>query len=320
MFKPASKNQNDISSEFLEENFKNIFVTSNGFTFSPKDRPSASSSMCQRQVALNMKANAHFIQQPPTLNTYAQIGNTIEKIALAKYKEARQLIVSQWKLPTRLTNRGVDVGGIIDAIVNINDQVVLIDIKTIGVVDSEPYLPLDHSEISALLQGSEVTIQPNDNRIKNTVEKGAKESHFSQLQIYAAITGLDTVFIQLLSRRVQDKYSFTDGAPSVRFVSVPTDDAVLEKRIAVVIFGNECAKRNILPDKLYGIKKTHCADAFCPFQKLCWDGEHIPHSLEPVDDDTLKAIKKESIQKAREYISDRPNRLDITMELLKVKK
>lgn len=311
MFQNISSNL--ISTNYLENNFKKLY-SNKGFS-RQSARPSASSSLCPRQIALQINVPPRPIEVLPTLSDYADLGNVIEKNALDRYRKAGQLYLSQWKIPDELTKLGLDVGGIIDAFLIINDELLLIDLKSVGAVESAPYVPLEHHEVSTLVNGGEITIYSTDSRIKQTVEKGVKEGHISQLQLYAAITGLDNVYIQLMSRKVQDTYS-NDGTPSVKFEAVPVSLGALENRVAIVRYSLRCLELGFIPDKLKGIKKTTCGDAFCQFTDYCWKNEEINTTLVPIPEDVSLNLKIESLEFAREYMSHREERKQLTLQLL----
>lgn len=312
MFNAASENH-IFQPKYLENNFKSLYTPHSSSR--QNTRPSASSSLCPRQIGLTMNVPERPIKVLPTLADYAAIGNTIESIVLAKYRKANQLYLSQWKIPQELTSLGLDVGGIIDAFLMINGQLLMIDVKTVGSVDTQAYVPLQRDEVTTLMSGGEVTITSTDDRIKQTVEKGVKETHIAQLQLYAAVTGLDNVYIQLMSRRVQDTYT-TDGSPSVKFEQVPTTLGALENRVAVVQYALRCLQLGYLPDKLKGIKKTTCEDAFCTFQDYCWKGEIIDTSLAPIDEKVSFDLKRECLGFAQDYMSRKEERKALTLTLL----
>lgn len=309
----AISSQHVISPSFLEKNFKSLY--SDYGTSRQNTRPSASSSLCPRQIGLTMNVPPRTIKVLPTLADYASIGNTIEDNALSKYRKSGQLHLSQWKIPEELTSLGLDVGGIIDAFLMVNGELLLIDIKTVGSVDTQSYVPLQQDEVTTLMTGGEITISSTDERIKQTVEKGVKDTHIAQLQLYAAVTGLDNVYIQLLSRRVQDTYT-TDGSPSVKFEQVPITLGALENRVAIVHYALRCLQLGFIPDKLKGIKKTTCGDAFCNFQDYCWKGEIIDTSLLAIDEKVSMDLKRESLGFAQDYMSRKEERKLLTLELI----
>lgn len=300
----------------LTTNFHNLFPE--GFYLTAKDRPSASSAMCQRQVALQLTIDKTFVKQPKALNDYARIGNAIEDGVLSRYRKANQLFLSQWKIPEALTSLNFNIGGIIDAFLQIENTLILLDIKSVGSVESEPTISLSSNEVAMLMQGESLLFHPDDNRMKNSVEKGIKEAHVSQLQLYAAVTGFDEVYIQLMSRRVQDKFEFDNTAPTTKFEQIPVDIPTLERRVAIVMYGIECKKKGYIPEPLNGIKKSHCADAFCSFQDFCWKDKSLSlkEDLQHIPEKVGSELKKECIDKAKEYISKRNERYELTLSLI----
>lgn len=313
MFQQVNSDTHKFSTSFLETNFKKAY--SKRAKTRKKSRPSASSSLCPRQIALGIEAPERWYDKPKALEDYAALGNAIEENVLRKYRSAGQLYLDQWKIPEQLTKLGLNVGGIIDAFIEIDGELVLLDIKTVGAVESAPYIQLHSHEVNDLVSGVDLVFPATDKRLKETIEKGVKDSHIAQLQLYAAITGIDNVYIQLMSRKVQDTYT-TDGDPSVKFEMVPVSTSSLEKRVAIVHYAERCRELGYLPDKLAGIKKTMCSDAFCEFQAFCWKDEDCGTSLQPIPAEMSVAIKLESIEFAKEYIAKRPERKELTLKLL----
>lgn len=305
-----------ISPAYLEANFKNLH--SGDENFSPRERPSVSSSLCPRQIGLTLAADAHSTEKPKSLQYYAAIGNALEAVALRQYRDAGQLILSQWRIPKEITDLGMNLGGVIDAIVEIDGNIILIDIKTVGTVEAAPFLMLNHEDMNHLSNGRSIEVESEDPRIKETAIKGSKEGHLAQLQLYAAMTGLDDVYLQIMSRKVQDRFSTSDSSPTVKFEKVSTATAQLEKRVAVVLYGIRCKELGFLPDVLLNIKRSHCSDAFCNFQNFCWKGneDNINPNLQPISVETSKELKMEAYEKAKDYVSLRAERLEITMALL----
>lgn len=313
MFQQVISDTHKFSTSFLENNFKNLYSTR--AKTRKKTRPNASSSLCPRQIALGIEAPERWYDKPKALEDYATLGNAIEENVLRKYRNAGQLYLEQWKIPEALTNLGLNVGGIIDAIIEIDGELVLLDIKTVGSVESAPYIQLLQHEVNNLVTGVDLIFSATDKRLKETVEKGVKDSHIAQLQLYAAITGIDNVYIQLMSRKVQDTYT-TAGDPSVKFEMVPVSISSLEKRVAIVHYAERCRELGFLPDKLAGIKKTMCSDAFCEFQAFCWKDEDFGTTLQPITPEMSTTLKLEAIEFAQSYISKREERKELTLKLL----
>lgn len=304
-----------LTPSFLEENFRKIHK--GGRRFEPRKRPAISSSLCPRQIAFGLNVSPHYTEMPKALPYYASIGNAIEDEVLSRYRISGQLLLSQWKLPKELTDFGLDMGGIIDAILEVDGEIIIIDVKSIGVVESEPYIPLGAGEVQNLIAGNDITIHSEDERIKSSVEKGSKEVHLAQLQLYAAITGITSVYLQMMSRRVQDKFNVSDTTPTVKFEAVPINTAILEKRVAVAFYGIECSRLGVIPDVLANIKKSHCSDAFCSFQDYCWKDSHkIQTNLRPISIEESRDLKLDAFAKAKNYISHLDERKEVTLKLI----
>ena len=69
-------------------------------------------------------------------------------------------------------------------------------------------------------------------------------------------------------------------------------------------------------DKLKGIKKTTCGDAFCNFQEYCWKDEIIDTSLAPIDEKVSMDLKRECLGFAQDYMSRKEQRKALTLNLI----
>lgn len=306
------QNHLDITTSFLETNYKNLYTSVKRTEI--KKRPQPSSSLCPRQIALGMRVEMSF-EQMKCLNDYATIGNAIENTVLSKYRNNGQLHLSQWRIPDDILDMGLNMGGVVDAILNINGNLILIDVKSVGSVENYSSIALSNEEIELIANEKELIISPDDSRIKQTTAKLTKEANLAQLQLYAAMTGFDTVFIQYMSRKVQDGYS-ADGVPSVRFDKVPVTTSILENRVAVVYYSQLCLEYGLIPDKLKGIRKTSCSDTFCPFINYCWKDEPIQTDLSVIDPEKSSELKKIALGAAQVYIADRPKRYEVALDVI----
>ncbi len=302
-----------VNEEDLLKQFQSIESTSEQ-SFQQK-RPYISSSMCQRQIALNGMMQTRDVYRSPAMKYYAAIGNAIETIIVNNYEIAGNLLIHSWKLPKELFPDGIDLGGKIDMIIQYRGTPVLIDVKTVGVVDASSYINISPEELRELELGNDITIIADDNRPKATVSKKIKEAYQSQLQLYSAITGLDEIFLLSASRRVQD--SFTSGGHmSAVFNRIEIQNEILKRRIAILIFGIMARDLKLKPTKLATLKKSHCSDAFCSFVDHCWNGAPLEENFDDMSLDQERVLKNEALSIAETYISQRSSRRDITMELI----
>lgn len=285
-------------------------------TFTQK-RPYISSSMCQRQIALNGLMAAREVERSPAMKYYAGIGNTIETIIVDNYRLANQLLIHSWKLPKELFPEGIDLGGKVDMIISHRGMPVLVDIKTVGVVDAGSYVNISPTELQRLEAGEDIIIVAEDNRPKATTSRKIKEAYLSQLQLYAAITGLDDIFLMSASRRVQDSFT-SDGHMSTVFNRIEVPNEALKRRIGILLFGIMARDLGLEPSKLITLKKSHCSDAFCSFVNHCWNGSALEQNFEPMSEAQEKVLKIEAMNIAEKYITERASRRDITLQLMQV--
>ncbi len=164
-----------VNEEDLLKQFQSIESTSEQ-SFQQK-RPYISSSMCQRQIALNGMMQTRDVYRSPAMKYYAAIGNAIETIIVNNYEIAGNLLIHSWKLPKELFPDGIDLGGKIDMIIQYRGTPVLIDVKTVGVVDASSYINISPEELRELELGNDITIIADDNRPKATVSKKIKEAY-----------------------------------------------------------------------------------------------------------------------------------------------
>lgn len=306
-----------VNEEDLLSHFQSIEATTEQ-SFKQK-RPYISSSMCQRQIALNGLMETRDVYRSPAMKYYASIGNAIETIIVNNYETAGNLLIHSWKLPKELFPEGIDLGGKIDMIISYRGLPVLIDIKTVGVVDASSYINISEEELRQLELGNDITIVAEDNRPKATTSKKIKEAYQSQLQLYAAITGLDEIFLLSASRRVQD--SFTSGGHmSAVFNRIEIMNDTLKRRIAILIFGVMSRDLNLKPSKLLTLKKSHCSDAFCSFVDHCWNDVPLEQDFNEMSLDQERSLKNEALAIAEQYISERASRRDLTMQLIQAEK
>lgn len=315
--KNIKKETHHFSEKELLDHFHSIQGTKR--TQYTQKRPYISSSMCPRAIMLNGTLEKYESAVTPTLSYYAAIGNAVEAEVLKSYEENNSLLIDSWKLPNVLFPPGVDLGGKLDAIIWYKGTPVLVDIKTVGMVDKHTYADINTGQLRELQQTGQIILTEGD--LKESASKKVKEVYQAQLQLYCAITGLDNGYILSISRRIQD--GFTKNV-SASFKAIDISDAVLEKRIAVLLYGIEAKNKRIEPTKLQGIKKTHCNDSFCNFVDYCWSDGALPSTI-PFKLNELNAtqdmdLKKSCFARAKEYISTRNERVELTMQLIEDEK
>lgn len=282
-------------------------------------RPYISSSMCQRAIMLNGCLPEREVQVGKGLKYYGAIGNAIESQILETYKAAGQLLIDSWKLPRELFPEGIDLGAKLDALLLYKDEIILVDIKTVGVVEAAAFVSLSPDELRELSGGNQICIVPEDERIKQTALKKMKEVYNTQVQLYAAITGLDNAYIMTVSRRIQDTFSY-DGHVSVDYTQIPISEDVLIKRFATLVFGIMARDVKRIPGKLKNIKKGHCNDAFCSHIDFCWNEKPLDEQFDEMSAEEERELKVQALDIANEYISTRSERRELTLSLIEREK
>lgn len=286
---------NDKTTQELEDLYKTTL--SDKQQSYKKARPSASSALCQRNMALDMLLEPSWNTIPQSLPYYAAIGSAIEKKVLNGYEKKGLLYLSQWKMADELMSELPDfnVGGIIDAFIEHNGRLLLYDIKSVGSVETS-----EEKDVAGIV----------------------KPVHLAQMQTYAAITGFTEVYLQYFSRKVQDTFSLTDSSPTTRIVKIQTDAKSLERQVGIILFAIRSKELGVVPDKLTGIKKSHCSSAFCPYVEFCWNDERLKQNVTMMQDfltpESISELKIECLNDAAKYIANMPIRYQKTLDLLKV--
>lgn len=309
----TSSSTYELSADRLKQNFSDILPTTRK-TFTQK-RPYASQAMCPRQMTLAGLCPSGTDEIGKSLPFYGAIGSAIEDVAVSAYAEAGQLITSDWKIPTDFFGGMFDIGGKIDLIISMDGEPILLDIKTTGSVLSTKIVKLSDNDLGDLKSGESLTIEPDDDRILVQSSKATYPNYIAQMQVYSAVTGIRTAYLQYFSRKVQDIYSHTDTSPTTDFVKIDTSDDSLARRIAMVIYAIDCRNRGLIPAIPEQVKKTHCSNAFCRFQNYCWGNSVLPISENLIEENLARVLKKDAFDKAKLYIAGMPERLEKFMKL-----
>ena len=298
-------------------------------------RPYVSSAFCQRRISASGLLPTRKIEATKALQFYGRIGDPIEQLISEIYDANEQLIISQYKLPQQLFPAGVDIGGKIDLIIEYDGEPLIIDVKTVGATEGTDYLTVTDEE-SKIIQNLIDTdfadadvidfckrLLLNPDRQKTMTGKSSKVSNEAQVQLYTAITGIDSVLMSV-SRRVQDGYK-PDGTISLAVNDVDTSEKTLIMRIAVLLLGIKARENGVLAPKLKGITKTSCSDSFCPFIDFCWNGAerldmNLNITLKDMSEEDIKKYSKECLEIATEYVKSRHERRELAIELIKQEK
>lgn len=278
-------------------------------------RPWASQAgFCERLVALNGLLPQREVDRSSALNFYGSIGKSVEIQAIKDYDNAGRLIVADYYLPNKLFD-GFNIGGKIDCIVEKDDKPILIDVKTVAQVEQTHRLKLTPADFASLQKSGTLVIGKNDERIKKTQGKAMYASYYAQLQIYAAITGINNVYLQVFSRNVVDNFVWgKDNPPTTTFYPVPVDDGILTKRIGIMMYGLLCRDNDVVPKKNRDLVRAHCNNAFCEFEELCWGEQY--HPLVDIDDKLEKELKHQAFTRAKKYIAERGGRYQEFLKIL----
>lgn len=197
-------------------------------------RPFASSvSYCARQNwFFGSGKGSEVTVTEPSLNLYQGIGEGVEARIVQGLTAHGFLLGSQVKLPNPPKNFGIDVGGYIDAIAyNSVGQVSAYEIKTAGSIPPSPKL-----------------------------------NHLSQAMTYAALGGIDNVYLVYVGRKVQD---FPDPTPLVKCFRIDVHELLLEY-MTTLVMSCHSLNNSLAPQKPATFRKSvECQ--YCDFQQRCWN-------------------------------------------------
>ena len=304
----------DFTPEQLKEHFISCLPTSE-IKYTQKRPWASQAGFCERMVALNGLLPERELERNTNLNYYGAIGSAIEARVVQDYFYKGSLVIADYYLPKQLFG-GFDIGGKIDCILNINDKLVLVDIKTVAYVEQLKKVALSAHDIHNLAKNGVLIIEKGDERIKSLSAKRMYLSYYRQVQTYAAILGINNSYIQVFSRGVKDNWEWGGkNHPTTDFFPIPVDDESLIKSIAILYYGLICRDQGVIPDKNSELAKGDCNNAFCEFQELCWGESFHPfHDVTPAQTKEWKTL---AYGMAQDYIADRPSRHKEFVSILK---
>lgn len=306
-------------------------------------RPHASQAgFCHRRSAMHGMLPEVWTEMSGSLPYYAEIGKGVERVALRKYDKIGVLVRGSFKLPEELFQGFFNLGGEVDAVLQIDGIEAIYDIKTTGIVKASDYVELTTIMREHLAQHHGIIIEREDDeessskcdtlpthqvKIRSNSAKKPYPSYLAQVQVYCAVTGFNDGWLQFISRRVQDTYDRYDDSPSTSFYAVPLDEETLTRKIAMIIYGEMCRDNRVIPAIPNGVKKSHCSNAFCPFQEFCHDnvnlydlhnyGKHQSvRDIKMIDVEDSQKWRAEALDKAKQYMSKRSERANMTREIL----
>jgi hypothetical protein len=157
---------------------------------------------------------------------YFANGNASHDVIADGFDKAGILVCSEFHLP----DVGLNLGGRIDNVIEVDGGYALVEIKTCG-----------------------------------TLPTKAKPQNLAQAMVYSLITGIDRIFIFYISRSVA---SFDGRLKSAEFEVVPSQEdlASTAYRMCVAYFSTLSKKCPPIPPHITA--RSHCG--FCPFQEKCW--------------------------------------------------
>lgn len=198
-----------------------------------RSRPyGADAGLCATKNWLHINTEPGEVITAPTLKLYQGIGVGVEDVVVEGFKAHGKILSTQVKLPTPPKTYGIDVGGYLDI------------------------LAYDHLGRVAAYEVKTCTSIPNE----------PKPNHLAQAMTYAALGGLDIVYILYISRSVQ---AFPSPAPLVRVFEIDVQN-LLEHYMSVIVLSCHSLHDSAAPMRPTGFRKSYECN-YCPFQQKCWN-------------------------------------------------
>jgi hypothetical protein len=121
--------------------------------------------------------------------------------------------------------------------------------------------------------------------------------HLAQIQMYCAVTGIESAWLTYISRNVQANYG---PKVDIRSFRVDTSAATLKKRLYTAALSELSIQEGSVPAIENDFRKTlECR--YCPFLDFCWVGEPRYGSLPPDSPLDLMHVDREIVLRNKAY-------------------
>lgn len=159
---------------------------------------------------------------------YMETGTTVHRLIQKAFERSKILVEAERRV--NLLYEGIELRGMVDAIVEVDGERKIVEIKTCGALPGKP-----------------------------------KREHLHQALTYALVTGIHKIVILYMSRSVA---SFDGRLTAVEFEYDVTNEQIdmIAEMLATSFVG--AAKKSV-PQIPPHIRSQHDC-GFCPFQHLCW--------------------------------------------------
>lgn len=250
----------------------------------PKVRPylyGSDAGLCPRKNVY-LEHNAWVPEsKKPTSTAYMAIGVGLEDMLAQSLKRKGRLLVQGLRLQDMPK---LKISGIIDLVIlDHEDELALIEVKTCGTLPTEP-----------------------------------KPEHLAQIQIYCAVSGIPKAYITYISRNVRSGYK---DSLDMRSFRVDTDEDQLLYRLQIAYISKLASKlKKVPPVPSHFRKHTECH--YCPFMDFCWKtrpGRGEIEAVSPLPELTVEEFIKldeEAYAGALTLIKEIKYRKEITLKTL----
>lgn len=162
---------------------------------------------------------------------YMETGTTVHRLIQKGLENVGVLVEAERRIDYKIDN--VQISGMIDGVVEIDDEISVLEIKTCGALPSKP-----------------------------------KKEHKHQAMVYALLSGIYKIIIFYFSRSIAS-YDGTLTAVEFEVLATPDELAETAHLLAESVVATKMGVIPRIPPHI--TSASNCG--FCPFQKSCWEGD-----------------------------------------------
>ena len=245
-----------------------------GTTEPPSQRPylyGADAGMCARKNVFHAHNTWVPFDKDPASIGYMALGDALENMLAGGLASRGKLVAQNMRLVEMPT---LKVSGKMDLIFSDNnDQLRLAEIKSCGQLPDEP-----------------------------------KVGHRAQVEMYAAVSGFDRVWLTYVSRNIRQSYG-----PKISMRTFPIDitQDIVQSRLEVAALSMLAVKHRWLPPRSAHFRKSQeCL--YCPFLDFCWS--RVSSGLDEMTPEVYAKFVKVAKRRADELVRTRPARYVRTLK------
>jgi CRISPR/Cas system-associated exonuclease Cas4 (RecB family) len=240
----------------------------------PSQRPylyGADAGMCARKNVFHANNTWVPFDKTPASIGYMAIGDALENMLAKGLSDKGKLVAQNMRLVDMAL---LKISGKMDLIFSDNnDELRLAEIKSCGALPSEP-----------------------------------KINHLAQVEMYAAVSGFDRVWLTYVSRNVRNSFG---PKISMKTFEVAVTPDVIRTRFEIAALSMLASKHGKLPPKAAHFRKSQeCL--YCPFLDFCWG--KVESGLPEMSLETYAKFVNAASKVAEVLIKKRPTRYVRTLK------